>query len=65
MHPLLFHLGHIAIPTYGVFTAAGLLMALGISMAGATRAGLNTEKVWNLELLAILTTLFGSRLLMV
>lgn len=65
MHPLLFHLGHIAIPTYGVSTAAALLMALAFAMAGARRAGLNTDKVWNLELLGILTTLFGSRLLMI
>ena len=65
MHPLLFHFGHIAIPTYGVCTAAALLMALAIAMACAQRAGLNTEKVWNLELLAILTALFGSRLLMI
>jgi len=65
MHPLLFHFGHIAIPTYGVMTAAGLLMALAIGMACARRAGLNTDKVWNLELLAILTTLVASRLLMI
>lgn len=65
MHPLLFHFGHIAIPTYGVCTALGLLLALAVSLATAKRAGLNAEKVWNLELLAILTALFAARLLMV
>ncbi len=65
MHPLLFHFGHIAIPTYGVLTAAALLSALAVSMWTARRGGLDVEKVWNLELLGILTTLFASRLLMI
>ena len=65
MHPLLFHFGHIAIPTYGVCTALALLLALAVSMFTAKRAALNPERVWNLELLAILTALFASRLLMI
>jgi phosphatidylglycerol:prolipoprotein diacylglycerol transferase len=65
VHPLLFHFGHIAIPTYGVCTAVALLLALAVSMFTAKRAGLNPEKIWNLELLAILTALFASRLLMI
>lgn len=65
MHPLLFHFGHIAIPTYGVCTALALLSALGISLFTARRAGLNADKVWNLELIAILTALIGARLLMI
>ena len=65
VHPLLFHFGHIAIPTYGACTAAALLSALAISLLVAGRAGLNPDKVWNLELIAILTALIGGRLLMV
>lgn len=65
MHPLLFHFGHIAIPTYGVCTALALLGALAVAAQQARRNGLATDKVWNLGLLAILTTLFGVRLLLV
>ena len=65
MHPLLFHFGHIAIPTYGVCTALALLSALAVSVWTAKRANLNSDKVWNLELIAILTALFAGRLLMI
>jgi phosphatidylglycerol---prolipoprotein diacylglyceryl transferase len=65
VHPLLLQLGHVAIPTYGVFTAIALLAALAAAMHFARLVGLNPEKVWNLGLLIILTTLIGSRLLLV
>jgi phosphatidylglycerol---prolipoprotein diacylglyceryl transferase len=65
VHPLLFHFGHIAIPTYGACTALALLSALALSMLTAKRAGLDPEKVWNLELIAILTALIAARLLMI
>jgi len=65
VYPLLFHFGHIGIPTYGVLMALALLSALAVSMLTARRAGLSTDKVWNLDLIAILTALFASRLLMI
>ncbi len=64
MHPLLFHFGNIAIPTYGVLTAAGLLAALALLVLQAKRLRLRAEKVWNLGLIAILAALFGARLLL-
>jgi phosphatidylglycerol---prolipoprotein diacylglyceryl transferase len=63
--PVLFHFGHFAIPTYGVFTAAALLAALAVSVQTAERVGLRSEKIWNLGLIAILAALFGARLLLV
>ncbi|HEX3987601.1 MAG TPA: prolipoprotein diacylglyceryl transferase family protein [Acidobacteriaceae bacterium] len=65
MFPVLFHFGHFAIPTYGVFTAAALLAALAVSVQMAGRLELRSEKVWNLGLIAILATLLGARLLLV
>ncbi len=65
MCPILFHFGHIAIPAYGVCTAVALLAALAVSMQAAKWTGLNPEKVWNLGLVAILTALFATRLLLV
>lgn len=63
--PVLFHFGHFANPTYGVFTAAALLAALAVSVQMAERLGLRSEKIWNLGLIAILAALFGARVLMV
>ncbi|MGA8162948.1 MAG: prolipoprotein diacylglyceryl transferase family protein [Acidobacteriaceae bacterium] len=65
MFPVLFHFGHFAIPTYGVFTAAALLCALAVSVQIAGQLGLRSEKIWNLGLIAILAALFGARLLLV
>lgn len=65
MHPLLFHFGHLAIPTYGVVTAAALLAGLAVLVWQARRSGLRSDKVWNLGLIAILAALFGARLLLV
>ncbi len=65
MYPLLFHLGRLAIPTYGVFTALALLCALGVAVWLARRSGLAADKVWNLGLIAILAALFGARLLLI
>jgi phosphatidylglycerol:prolipoprotein diacylglycerol transferase len=65
VHPFLFHFGNLAIPTYGVLTAAALLAALGVAVWQARRLGLPGERVWNLGLIAILGALFGSRLLLI
>lgn len=65
MHPLLFHFGNLAIPTYGVVTAVALLAALAVAVGQARRLGLRSEKVWNLGLVAILAALFGGRLLLI
>jgi phosphatidylglycerol:prolipoprotein diacylglycerol transferase len=43
--------------------ALALLAALAVSVLAARRAGLGADKVWNLDLIAILTALFTGRLL--
>jgi phosphatidylglycerol:prolipoprotein diacylglycerol transferase len=65
VYPLLFHIGRIAIPTYGACTALALLAALTVSVREAHQRGLPAHKVWNLGLIAILVTLLGGRLLLV
>jgi phosphatidylglycerol:prolipoprotein diacylglycerol transferase len=65
VHPLLFHFGNLAIPTYGVFTALALLAGLAMSLVLARRAGLGADKIWILGLVAILSALFGARLLLI
>jgi phosphatidylglycerol:prolipoprotein diacylglycerol transferase len=65
VHPLLFHFGYIAIPTYGVLTAVGLLAGLALLVLQARNLGLRADKAWNLGLTAILAALFGARLLLI
>jgi phosphatidylglycerol:prolipoprotein diacylglycerol transferase len=45
--------------------ALALLAALAVSVLAAKRAGLGADKVWNLDLIVILTALFAGRLLMI
>lgn len=65
MYPRLLQLGHIAIPTNGVFAAVALLAALAIAAQTARRLDLDPNKIWNLALTGIFTALLGSRLLLV
>ncbi len=65
MYPRLLHFGHIAIPTYGALTALGLVAALAAVMHFARRLALDANRLWNLCLIGILTTLIGARLLLV
>ncbi|MGA7316357.1 MAG: prolipoprotein diacylglyceryl transferase family protein [Silvibacterium sp.] len=65
MHPRLFQFGHIAIPTYGVLTALAIVAALFAAMHFTRRLELDHNKLWNLGLIATLTTLIGARLLLV
>ena len=65
LYPRLLQLGHIAIPTYGVFTALALIAALVAAMSFARRLSLDPNKIWSLGILGILSTLIGARLLLV
>jgi len=65
LHPRLFQLGHIAIPTYGVFAAIALIAALAMAAHTARRLALDPNKIWNLSIIGIFTALLGSRLLLV
>jgi len=65
LYPRLFQFGHLAIPTYGAFTALALVAALIALLHFARRFALNPNQVWNLGLVTILTTLVAARLLLV
>ena len=65
MYPRLAQFGPLAIPTYGAFTALALVAALASLSLLARRLQLSASKLWNLGLIAILTALIGSRLLVV
>jgi phosphatidylglycerol:prolipoprotein diacylglycerol transferase len=65
VHPVLFHLGSILIPSYGAVTALGVLLALFLAQRTAHTTGLDPSKIWNLCVLALFAALAGSRLLLV
>jgi phosphatidylglycerol:prolipoprotein diacylglycerol transferase len=65
VHPVLFHIGSILIPSYGVVTALGVLLALALSQRTARIAGVDAAKVWNLCILSLFAALAAARLLLV
>jgi phosphatidylglycerol:prolipoprotein diacylglycerol transferase len=64
LHPLLFHFGHLAIPTYGALIALALVAGLAALVQLARRLGLDPNKLWSLGLIGILTALIAARLLL-
>lgn len=65
MHPVLFHLGPVVIPSYGAMAAFGILLALWLALRTARVVGVNPNQLWNLCILALLVAIAGSRLLLV
>jgi phosphatidylglycerol---prolipoprotein diacylglyceryl transferase len=64
VYPVLFHLGPIVVPSYGVLTALGVLVALALLVRTAHIAGLNPNPLWSLSILALFAALVGSRLVL-
>ena len=65
MHPVLFHIGSLVIPSYGATAAAGVLLALMLAMHTARKLGVDPNQIWNLCILMLFAALLGSRLLLV
>src|ERR671919_2332219 len=64
MYPELFRIGSFPINTYGVFLALAFLCAILIAVKLAARDGLPKEKIYDLCLWLLLSSLVGSKLLM-
>jgi phosphatidylglycerol:prolipoprotein diacylglycerol transferase len=65
VHPVLFHIGAVLIPSYGAVTALGVLLALGLALRTARMARVDAGKVWNLCILSLFAALAAARLLLV
>lgn len=65
MHPVLFHLGSILIPSYGAVAALGVLLALFLAQRTARIAGVDPAQVWNLCVAAMFSGLIGERLVLI
>ena len=65
VHPVLFHIGAILIPSYGAVSALGVLLALVLAQRTARIVSLNAGQVWNLCILSLFAALVTQRLLLV
>src|ERR1051326_9114680 len=64
MYPELFRIGSFPINTYGVFLALAFLCAILIAVKLAARDGLPREKIYDLCLWMLVSSLIGSKILM-
>ncbi len=64
MHPVLFHIGALLIPSYGALAAAGVLLTLVLAQRTARIVGVSLSHVWNVCVVALFAALVGSRLLL-
>jgi phosphatidylglycerol:prolipoprotein diacylglycerol transferase len=64
MYPEIFHIGSFPVNTYGVFLALAFLCAILITVKLAARDGLPREKIYDLCLWMLLSSLIGSKILM-
>ena len=64
MHPVLFHIGPVYIPSYGAIAALGVLLALLLAQRLAVVVGISPQHVWNLSILALCSALVAARLLL-
>lgn len=64
MYPELFRIGSFPVNTYGVFLAIAFLSAIMVAVRLAARDGLPREKIYDLCLWMLLSSLVGSKLLM-
>src|SRR6266536_5812293 len=64
MYPILFHIGSFTVNTYGVFLALAFLGAIFVTVRLTERDGLPREKIYDLCLWLLLSSLIGSKVLM-
>ena len=65
MHPVLFQVGGLAVPTYGVAMAAGFLVGIKLALRGARIQGVSANRLVDMAFWVLLTSIAGSRLLFV
>lgn len=65
MHPVLFQVGPLLVPSYGACAALGVLLALALAQWTSRRRGLNPRHAWNMIVLAVFASLAVSRLVLI
>ena len=64
MYPELFRIGDFPITSYGIWLAAGMLLALFVASRLAARDGLPRERIYDLGMWVLIGGLLGSKILM-
>jgi phosphatidylglycerol---prolipoprotein diacylglyceryl transferase len=65
VHPILFHIGPLLIPTYGAMAAVGVLTGLVAAQRTARIAGVAPAAMWNLCVVALSAALVAERILLI
>ena len=65
MHPYLFHIGHLLLPTYGLLVAGGIIAALWLSLRTSAQVDLSPDSLWSAGLFTVLSAFLLSRLLLI
>ena len=65
MHPYLFQFGRLVLPTYGFLLAVGIILSLLVCVRNARLLAIDTDKIWTMALLAIVTLLVTGKILLV
>jgi phosphatidylglycerol:prolipoprotein diacylglycerol transferase len=64
VHPHLFQFGRLVLPTYGFLVAVGTVVSLLLLVRTARLLSLDTDKIWSVALVAIVTALIGGNILL-
>ena len=65
MHPVLFHIGAVLVPSYGATAALGVLVAIALAQRTARIVRVDPARVWNLCILSLFAALAAARLLLI
>jgi phosphatidylglycerol:prolipoprotein diacylglycerol transferase len=65
MHPVLFQIGSLVVPSYGACAALGVLLALWLAQATARRVGHDPRHAWNMLVLAVFASIVASRMVLI
>lgn len=65
MRPILFHLGPVAVRSWGVMVATGILAGLFLANRTASRLSIESEKILNLSFYLVLAGILGGRIIYV
>jgi phosphatidylglycerol:prolipoprotein diacylglycerol transferase len=65
VHPVLFHIGSLIIPSYGAMAAVGVLVAIFMAQRTARMAGVDAAKLWNLCVISLCAALVAERLVLI
>ena len=65
MHPHLFQFGRLILPTYGFLVALGTVASLLLLVRTARLLSLDSDKIWSVALLAIVTAILAGSILLI